>query len=339
MVWTNHDGLPKHKAGSQLDSPPPYTCIVDNFNLPTTIGQISLVSALIRAKPLFWDSPRLFLPPPPQQNMMHDGGVLTSPSIFTLADDAPSLTPLSKKPTEQNLRERCRWLNWGWTRWEAAMIADKLKVSWKKEKANHEAWLLVLPPNDKKGFLAKMESLYNTRALDKDGVHFPPHLVNSAGPKQRIPPDAVGCRKMPWINMVLDSIESLYTINEEANENVEPPTIHSLALKLKDNKVIPFVKAFKHKNGQEEDEVQDHYASITKFKCPDNPNHFVQSISLPTTRWISLTIDSTSISSKYLISQTLPIHPTSKSSSTFECFGWHHLTLVGPCTVIVMPWQ
>jgi hypothetical protein len=57
-----------------------------------------------------------------------------------------------------------------------------------------------------------------------------------------------------------------------------------LALKLKDNKVIPFVKAFKHKNGQEEDEVQDHYASITKFKCPDNPNHFVQSISLPTTR-------------------------------------------------------
>ena len=79
------------------------------------------------------------------------------------------------------------------------MIADKLKVSWKKEKANHEAWLLVLPPNDKKGFLAKMESLYNTRALDKDGVHFPPHLANSAGPKQRIPLDAVGrCHGSTW---------------------------------------------------------------------------------------------------------------------------------------------
>jgi hypothetical protein len=82
--------------------------------------------------------------------------------------------------------------------------------------------------------------------------------------------------------MVLDSIESLYTIKDEADENVEPPTIYSLA--LKDNEVITFVEAIKHKNGEEEEEVHDHYATITKFKCPDNPNHFVQSMSLPTTR-------------------------------------------------------
>ena len=40
-----------------------------------------------------------------------------------------------------------------------------------------------------------------------------------------------------------------------------------------------FAKAFKHKNRKEEEEVQDHYATITKFKCPDNPNHVAQSMS------------------------------------------------------------
>jgi hypothetical protein len=44
--------------------------------------------------------------------MMNDGGVLTSLSISTLADDAPSLTPLPKKRTEQNLPQRRLWRTW-----------------------------------------------------------------------------------------------------------------------------------------------------------------------------------------------------------------------------------
>ena len=59
--------------------------------------------------------------------------------------------------------------------------------------------------------------------------------------------------------MVVDSNESLNTIKEEAGENIEPPTKHSLALK---DKVIMFVEAFKHKIEKEEEEVQGHYAIV-----------------------------------------------------------------------------
>lgn len=75
--------------------------------------------------------------------------------------------------------------------------------------------------------------------------------------------------------MLVDLIESLNTIKEEADENSETPVKHSLALK---DKVIIFVEAFKHKIGEDEEEAQDHYATITKFKCPDNPNHVAQSM-------------------------------------------------------------
>ena len=48
---------------------------------------------------------------------------------------------------------------------------------------------------------------------------------------------------MPQINMVIDSIESVNTIKEEADEGVEPPTKHFLAL---EDKVNTFVEAFEH---------------------------------------------------------------------------------------------
>ena len=62
--------------------------------------------------------------------------------------------------------------------------------------------------------------------------------------------------------MVVDLIESLNTIKEEADEDIELPTEHSLALK---DKVITFVEAFKHKIGEVEEEAQDHCATIRKI--------------------------------------------------------------------------
>ena len=77
--------------------------------------------------------------------------------------------------------------------------------------------------------------------------------------------------------MVVDLIESLNTIKEEADDDVEPPTEHSLALK---DKVLTFDEAFEHKIGEAEEEVQDHYATVRRIKCLDNPNHVAQLMSL-----------------------------------------------------------
>ena len=54
----------------------------------------------------------------------------------------------------------------------------------------------------------------------------------------------------PRINKVVNLIESLNNSKEEADEVVEPPTEHSLALKDKD---IMFVEAFEHKIGEREE--------------------------------------------------------------------------------------
>jgi hypothetical protein len=104
-------------------------------------------------------------------------------------------------------------------------------------------WLIVFPPKDNKVFLAKMELLYDTELrdiyedLDKVGIHLPP-------PHQQLCPQTKNstqcCQRMPRINLVVDSIERLNTIKEEADEDVEPPTEHSLAL---EDKVITFVEA------------------------------------------------------------------------------------------------
>ena len=53
------------------------------------------------------------------------------------------------------------------------------------------------------------------------------------------------CQMMPHIKMVVDLIEHSNTINEEADENIEPPAKHSL--ELEDEEVIMFVSTFKHK--------------------------------------------------------------------------------------------
>jgi hypothetical protein len=72
-------------------------------------------------------------------------------------------------------------------------------------------------------------------------------------------------------------VESLNNIKEEADENVEQPTQHSMEL---EDKVITFAEAFfENKIGEEEEEAQDHYATITEFKCCPNSNHVAQSMS------------------------------------------------------------
>ena len=215
----------------------------------------------------------------------HTGGILTSPSISTLDDDDPSLTPLPKKRMAQNLRER----SYGVLGVGPSGRPPRLQTNWKRRGRGRR-------PITRHGFSCSHQRTTKdslpkwNRSTTRNCVIFTWHwtkmahasllLANSASPKQRIPHDAAGGYHRS--TFVVDSIESLYTLKEEASENVEPPTKHSLA--LEENKVIPFVEAFKHKIGEEEKESQDHYATIPKFKCPDNLNHVVQSMSLPTTR-------------------------------------------------------
>ena len=140
-------------------------------------------------------------------------------------------------------------------------------------------------------------------------------------------------RRMPRINMLVDLIESLNTIKEEADGNSETSVKHSLALK---DKVIIFVEAIKHKIGEDEEEAQDHYATITKFKCPDNPNHVAQSMA-------PLLQDEFHSPLPTLLFPAIPyLSNTSTSSNMYEQF---HLRMFCQSifdpggSLCVLPWQ
>jgi hypothetical protein len=72
------------------------------------------------------------------------------------------------------------------------MIADKLKASWEEGEGQSRGMSPHVPTKRQEKDSFPKWNRSTTWALDKDGVHFPPLLANSAGPKQRIPPDAVG---------------------------------------------------------------------------------------------------------------------------------------------------
>ena len=63
--------------------------------------------------------------PPSITTAHHDGG-LPSPLFYTLTDDDPPLPSTHTQRLRQNLRERNRFQNDGWTNWEAVQLADEL---------------------------------------------------------------------------------------------------------------------------------------------------------------------------------------------------------------------
>ena len=128
--------------------------------------------------------------------------------------------------------------------------------------------------------LPKMELLYSTelcdiyKDLDKDGVHLPPPC------QQRRPQTKTStqcCRRMPQINMVVDLIESFDTIKEEADERM---LSHQQNIRWHSRIRSSHLLTFDHKIGEAEEEAQDHYATIRKIICPNNPDHVAQSMSL-----------------------------------------------------------
>jgi hypothetical protein len=65
----------------------------------------------------------------------HDGG-LPSPLSYTPADDDPPLPSMPTQRLQKKLRERRRFQNDGWAKWEAVQIADKLEAKQAMEKAD-----------------------------------------------------------------------------------------------------------------------------------------------------------------------------------------------------------
>ena len=73
--------------------------------------------------------------PPSITTTHHDGG-LPSPLSYTLADDDPPLPSTCTQRSRQNLRERGRFRNDGWTKREAVQLADELEAKQAMVKAD-----------------------------------------------------------------------------------------------------------------------------------------------------------------------------------------------------------
>jgi hypothetical protein len=113
-------------------SPPPYTFVTGNPIFSPKIWSKSVVHG---SDPFTEET--ITTIPPSITTTHHDGG-LPSPLSYTLADNN---TPLPSMPTQclrQNLRERHRFWNDGWTNWEAVQLADKLEVKQAMVKADWE---------------------------------------------------------------------------------------------------------------------------------------------------------------------------------------------------------
>jgi len=118
---------------------------------------------------------------------------------------------------------------------------------WKMEKAYCKVWLPVFSPKVGNTILAKMKSLYDTELCVKKIWMYMAYtsLFSSPTVPAYKKKSTQSCQMMPHIKMVVDLIEHSNTINEEADENIEPPAKHSL--ELEDEEVITFVSTFKHK--------------------------------------------------------------------------------------------
>ncbi len=77
--------------------------------------------------------------PPSITTTHHDGG-LPSPLSYTLADDDPPLPSTRTQRSRQNLRERNRFHNNSWKKWEVVQLTDKLEATRSKVKADWECW-------------------------------------------------------------------------------------------------------------------------------------------------------------------------------------------------------
>jgi hypothetical protein len=132
----NHGSLPT--AVLLGGSPPPYPFITgDLYFLP----KIWSKSVVLGPDP-FKDTLKrpITTTVPPSITTTHHDGDLLSPLSYTLAYDNPPLTSTRTRRLRQNLRERNRFLNNGWTKWEAVQLADELEATRSKAKADWDHW-------------------------------------------------------------------------------------------------------------------------------------------------------------------------------------------------------
>jgi hypothetical protein len=124
MVRTNHGSLPT--AALLGGSPPPYPFVTGDLYFLQKIWSKSVVLGT----DLFEDALKrpITTIPPSITTTHHDGG-LPSPLSYTLADDDPPLPSTRTQRLRQNLRERNRFRNNGWTKWEAVQLADELEAT------------------------------------------------------------------------------------------------------------------------------------------------------------------------------------------------------------------
>jgi hypothetical protein len=118
-------------------SPPPYPFLTgDLYFLPKNWS-----TSVVLGPDLFEEALKrpITTTPPSITTTPHDGG-LPSPLSYTLADDNPTLPSTHTQGSRQNLRERNRFRNDGWTEWEAVQLADEVEATQSKTKADWECW-------------------------------------------------------------------------------------------------------------------------------------------------------------------------------------------------------
>jgi hypothetical protein len=131
MVRTNHGSLPT--AALLGGSLPPYPFVTGDLYFLPKIGSKSVVLGTDPFKDAL-KRPIITIPPS-ITTTQHDGG-LPSPLSYTLADDDPPHPSTCTQCSRQNLRERNRFRNDGWTKWEAVQLADNLEATRSKVKAD-----------------------------------------------------------------------------------------------------------------------------------------------------------------------------------------------------------
>jgi hypothetical protein len=122
MVCTNHGSLPM--AALRGCSRPPYTIVNGDLNFLQKIWSTSV----FHGPNPFKDTLKrpITTIPPSITTTQHDGG-LPSPLSYNLANDNTLLPSMPTQCLQQNLREKRRFRNDGWTNWEAVQLAGKLE--------------------------------------------------------------------------------------------------------------------------------------------------------------------------------------------------------------------
>jgi hypothetical protein len=123
MVCTNYCGLPT--AALHGCSPPPYTFVIGDLHFL----QKKWLKSMVHGPDPFEDALKrpITTIPPSITTTHHDGG-LPSPLSFTLANENPPLPSKPNQHLQQNLRERHRFRNDGWTKWEAVQLVGELEA-------------------------------------------------------------------------------------------------------------------------------------------------------------------------------------------------------------------